>query len=206
MKRYDIINAIIQRENYKSYLEIGVRNPKDCFDRIKCENKTSVDSGVDRVFNFWKYDYEMTSDDFFAIHGRSLENWDIIFIDALHKADQTKKDFFNSINHLKTGGTIVLHDTNPTTEYHTRADFKDFHTNAGEYWNGTVWKFMQFIRQFDCFKITTIDTDWGVTIIQTGKSKPLDKDINPFYEWEIFDNNRKEILNLITLEQWKSIT
>ena len=33
MERYDIINEIISKYNTNSYLEIGVRNPWECFDR-----------------------------------------------------------------------------------------------------------------------------------------------------------------------------
>jgi hypothetical protein len=32
-KRYDIINYLLQLTENKRYLEIGVRNPADCFDR-----------------------------------------------------------------------------------------------------------------------------------------------------------------------------
>ena len=42
MKRYEIINRIIQTKNYKDYLEIGVRDG-ECFKEIRCLNKTGVD-------------------------------------------------------------------------------------------------------------------------------------------------------------------
>ena len=43
MNRYDIINELINKHNYKTYLEIGVRNPDECFNLINCETKHSLD-------------------------------------------------------------------------------------------------------------------------------------------------------------------
>ena len=34
MLRYDIINDLIHKNNFKTYLEIGVRNPDECFNLI----------------------------------------------------------------------------------------------------------------------------------------------------------------------------
>ena len=42
MRRYDIINSLIRKHNYKTYLEIGVRD-NFCFDKIKIKDKSGVD-------------------------------------------------------------------------------------------------------------------------------------------------------------------
>jgi len=124
--RIDIINFLSNKFEYKNYLEIGIRNPWECFDHVQCENKDSVDPGFETNDNVAKYKY--TSDEFFRV----LENneldketdfkWDVIFIDGLHTSYQVERDIKNSLNHLSENGTIVLHDCNPPTEYHARGE------------------------------------------------------------------------------------
>ena len=63
--RIDIINFLSNKFGAKNYLEIGVRNPWECFDHIVCENKDSVDPGFENAENNVKYKY--TSDDFFRL-------------------------------------------------------------------------------------------------------------------------------------------
>ena len=56
----EIINSIARNFECESYLEIGLRNPEECFNLIECENKDSVDPGFETDFNLAKYKY--TSD------------------------------------------------------------------------------------------------------------------------------------------------
>ena len=56
----DIINDFIKKYNFKSYLEIGIHNKEDNFNKIKCENKIGVDPDENA-----KADYVITSDEFF---------------------------------------------------------------------------------------------------------------------------------------------
>ena len=46
MKRYDLINWFIDRYDYKNYLEIGLDQSKNCFDKINCLVKHSVDPKI----------------------------------------------------------------------------------------------------------------------------------------------------------------
>ena len=46
--RIDIINFLIKKYNFKRYLEIGVRNPADCFNQIDCFDD-QIDSGNNAV-------------------------------------------------------------------------------------------------------------------------------------------------------------
>jgi len=127
--RIDIINFLSNKFGAKNYLEIGVRNPWECFDHIICENKDSVDPGFENAENNVKYKY--TSDEFFRLlESGKLDKekdfkWDLIFIDGLHTSYQVEIDIRNSLKHLSENGTIILHDCNPPTEYHARADYND---------------------------------------------------------------------------------
>ena len=59
MNRVSIINSLIEKNNYKTYLEIGVRNPDDCLNHINCELKYGVDPGVEGNY---PVTFNMTSD------------------------------------------------------------------------------------------------------------------------------------------------
>ena len=192
--RFEILQKIILRKNYKSYLEIGC-DKNLLFSKISIDNKIGIDpkqGGTIRI----------TSDDFFKINNKKF---DIIFIDGLHTADQVEKDILNSINHLSEKGTIVLHDCNPPTEDHARAEYYNFNTPAGGIWNGTVWKSIYKFRSLrPDLHVCVADCDWGVGIIRRGQQK-LSEFNNPYYEYSVFSKNRKEHLNLISpsdVDKW----
>lgn len=198
--RVDIINYLIQRFSLNSYLEIGVCNPEDCFNQIRCELKLGVDPGVEFELN--PVDYKMTSDQFFSeLDSSKLDldsetKWDLIFIDGLHLANQVLRDIQNSLKHLEQSGFIVIHDCNPPTQFHARENYQV----GGQYypWNGTVWKVIYYLRTHrPDLDICVLDIDWGVGVLRVKDSKIIELD-NPFYEWSIFSENKKKHLNLIS--------
>ena len=217
MERYDIINSIIEKKGYKTYLEIGVRNPWDCFHRINCETKHSVDPGYETGGGPNYATYHFTSDDFFTnLRSGSLDlpadqKWDLIFIDGLHLAYQSYRDFLNSTLHLNENGVIVFHDTNPPTIHHGREDHHDFSTSAEGWWNGTVWKSIQRIRTNPVgldskeFNMITIDSDWGVTVCWRDIFvQRISPGYNEFFDYNLFSSKRQEILNLLSVEEFKT--
>lgn len=208
--RSEIINYLFSHREFDNtvYLEIGVRNPNDNFNKIKSKIKYSVDPGLEFEAN--PVDFKVTSDEFFEKLGRGEfltqeTKFDVIFIDGLHLAQQVDKDIFNSLNYLKHDGFIVLHDCNPPSEWHAREDFLCKLTPSGVNWNGTVWKAFSKWRKEKNVSMCCIDTDWGVGVISKSLSfgEPL-KIQNEFFEYNWFDENRKVILNLIDFEQLTS--
>jgi hypothetical protein len=189
------------------FLEIGVRNPSDNFNKIKCKVKYSVDPGVEFEHN--PVDFKMTSDEFFEdlsngdILNRDLK-FDLIFIDGLHLAEQVDRDIVNFLKFIKDDGFIVLHDCNPPTEFHASENYEYRLSPAGGNWNGTTWKAFFKYRKVKNLFSCCIDTDWGVAIIsktqKIGESTELEND---FYEYLVFNENRMTSLNLLTFEEFK---
>jgi len=206
MERYDIINFLIEKYSFENYLEIGVRNPEECFNRILCRVKHSVDPGCESENNLAEYKY--TSDSFFRLleNGElnlpNLYKWDIIFIDGLHISDQVERDVLNSLNHLSEDGFVILHDCNPPELWLAREDY--LINGVAEGWNGTVWKVIYKLRATrpDLF-VCTVDTDWGIGIIKRGNQRCCEFD-NSFYEYRKFEKDRKNNLNLISVEEFKN--
>ena len=111
-KRSDIINRIIEKNDYKKHLEIGVFQSHLNFDKIKVDYKVGVDPGRE---GYAEATFTMTSDEFFEL---TDDKFDTIFIDGLHHVEQVYKDIVNSLSALKDGGTIICHDMNPQIYHH----------------------------------------------------------------------------------------
>lgn len=199
MKRYDIINKIIEKKSYKNYLEIGVRSG-ECFQKIACENKT----GVDPVKINESTTHEMTSNDFFNSIDSS-SRFDCVFIDGLHIDEQVYMDVENSLKFLSDDGTILLHDCNPPTQSHA-LEFPVYSYPTNGDWNGTVYMALIKLRLYrKDLTLTTVDTDWGVGIIKKTPSETLDVFPADALNWEFFSENRKKILNLISVDEFQKM-
>lgn len=209
MQRYDIINSIIQQNGFKNYLEIGVCDPSICFDKINCQNKDSVDPGVEYSVN--PVTYPFTSDEFFKLlKDGELDKiynhqWDVIFIDGLHISDQVLRDVINSLQHLNPKGYILLHDCNPPDIFHAREDYVV--DGRRRPWNGTVWKALYYLRANSDLDVCTVNTDWGVGIVRnpSDQKRPTIPFDNNFYEYNAMAPNRKAHLGLIEvaeLQDW----
>jgi len=185
MRRWEIIQLLINKYNLKSYVEIGVHN-RECYDKIQCEVKQCVDPNFPAT-------WQMTSDEYFKQHASFN---DIYFIDGLHTLDQTYKDLVNASHYLNRGGFIVVHDCSPLTEWHTRPaeEYK-----RGQEWNGTTFlgyiKFKEERFDLDCY---VVDTDYGCGVI-TERVKPEKRVVT----WGYFDENRERILNLVSVDTFK---
>lgn len=196
MTRTQIINGLIKKNNYETYLEIGVNTPEQPgynWVGVDIKNKHGVDPNVDTTF-------KMTSDEFFENHIKT--KYDIIFIDGLHLFEQVERDINNSLENLNNNGTIVVHDTNPVEEITQRRE------RASDAWHGDVWKAILKLRlENPNVSIHTVDTDEGCTIIKKGKQdllKPKDESVN-LYDFSILNQYRKKILMLITPEEFTKI-
>lgn len=184
LSRTGIINFIISRYGYKSYLEIGVQAGIN-FKQINIADKIGVDT--DNSFKHPNMFYG-TSDIFFE---QNNKKFDCIFIDGSHEAPQVYKDIVNSVNSLSDNGIIVMHDCLPPDENHQIVP------RIQSMWTGDVWKAFVSFREnhntFDCF---VLNTDYGVGII-----KPTNTQLPTFkagaeLNWENFQQNTGKWLNL----------
>jgi len=207
--RTDIISFLLQQFTTPTvYLEIGVRNPNDNFNKISSQKKYSVDPGYENAAN--SVDFKVTSDEFFEMlkSGKALTSdikFDVIFIDGSHLAEQVEKDIQNSLDYLKEDGFIVMHDCNPPTEFHASENYDYILSPASTLWNGTTWKAFVKNRKREDLYSCCIDTDWGVGVISRKVNfGPSNKIENNFFEYYTFDKHRKESLNLISFDTFKS--
>jgi hypothetical protein len=152
MTRTDILNAIAKTIGAKRYVEIGVRNPGDNYDRIEVEHKTGVDPVPARGDIL-----RMTSDQYFAA---KPEPADLYFIDGLHTAVQVDTDLRNALA-LSPRAVVVLHDCLPRS---LEAMTPEKPAN-GRPWNGTVWRTWWYLGTVAPWTSYCVDADHGCGVI-----------------------------------------
>ena len=189
MKRTDIINYLIKKYQYTSYLEIGYWNGIN-FKNINVKEKYAVDPDPKTTPT-----HKMTSDEFFM---QNSKYFDIIFIDGLHHADQTLRDIKNSLRYLNPNGTILCHDMNPTTERMQLVPIP----KGQNFWTGDCWKAWVELRKTNIdLELKVIDTDWGIGVIQKNNMNPTPQlQINDELSYDNFAKHKIEWLNLISVE------
>ena len=189
MLRGDVIQHLMKRYGYESYLEIGAKSG-DTFKRVQAKVKHGVDPRKGAATHV------MTSDEFFA---QSTDKYDLIFIDGLHESEQVKKDIANSLEHLTDNGVIVMHDCSPRN----KAEQQMPKPKRG-IWTGDVWKAFVYYRRRPDLEMYVVNTNNGCGVIRWGEQEPLVVDDPTYAE---FEANREEWLNLKTtgeFRQWEN--
>jgi hypothetical protein len=187
LSRTDILNTLIRRYRYRTYLEIGVGRRRN-FQSIIAPIKHGVDSVRNATF-------KMSSDEFFNCN---TNTYDLIFIDGLHEYEQVTRDIENSLRVLNPGGTVVVHDCNPTSEVF------QIIPRVSKYWTGDVWKAIARLRMTRVdLSVVVVDTDWGCGIIRRGTQVlfPTIEDLS----YDVLSRNREKLLNLIKEDNWLSV-
>lgn len=192
MNRVEIINHLIDKFEFKSYLEIGTRNSVT-YNAVKAAKKTGVDPNT-KVFD--RSIYVKTSDEFFKIN---KDKFDIVFIDGMHEHEQVKRDIENSLKCLNKGGIILLHDCNPVTEQAQLVPKQGTGT-----WNGDVWKAVVDYRKNGTRGIAVVDTDHGIGVISS-KIKGAKLKTEAKLTYQNLEKYRVKWLNLITIEEFKEL-
>ena len=186
-RRYDIINKIIIKRNYTSYLEIGCFKD-ETFNQINIKKKIGVDpvSGGN---------LRMTSDKFFI---ENKEKFDLIFIDGLHVYEQVIKDIFNSIKVLKENGIILVHNCLPRKLWYQTP------TRMSDTWNGDVWKAIVECRTLENIDTYTCLADEGIGVIKVQKNNNLlNINLSNFknLKYKEYYTNRESLMNIISVEK-----
>ena len=186
--RWDMIEYLIKKNNYKKYLEIGC-DQNQLFSRINIQNKVGVDPASGG-------NVRETSDNFFE---KNKDMFDIIFIDGLHIYEQVKKDILNSIKYLNDEGVILIHDCLPDSMA------KQAVPRYKMQWNGDVWKAIVDLRQNADLEIFTCEIDQGIGIIKKNKNTSILKIDKPIEKLKFKDyyENYKNYMRIISLDEFK---
>lgn len=187
-KPRDLIQKLIDKHNYQTYLEIGVWYG-ETFDNIDVKYKTGVDPDPSS-----RATHIITSDEFFKTAG-SRSNFDIIFVDGLHQWEQCYKDIMNSLDHLSPNGTILVHDVNPLKRIWTTGEVQE--------WTGDVYK--AFVKtRMDRNDIQTCmlyDTWFGLGVIRKGIGVPVKWNFDNL-DFDTWTQNKDYLMNPIKTSEF----
>jgi hypothetical protein len=185
--RFDVIQYLIDTFGYERYLELGCRQAHKqgviSVEHIQCKHKDSVD------INSNGNNYVMTTDKFFETTP-DTQKYDIIFIDADHEKNAVLRDIENALLRLNDGGTIICHDINPPTEQHLQPRF------CNNCWE--TWAHLRSTR-YD-LEMYAVDVDM-VGVIRKGSQTVWDKLVEA--TWEYLQKHKTDLLNLISVKQFK---
>ena len=217
-ERKQLIQDIINKKKYSTYLEIGVF-AGGVFFPVKAKRKIAVDP----EFTFGKFKrtkkilknldnlkasyYEMPSDDFFKQQAGRLFSQhpiDLCLVDGMHEYHYALRDVENTLNYLQQDGVIIMHDCNPATAAEA-ISFEEWKNNNYQgNWNGDVWKaivHLRSLRKDIC--VFVLNVDYGLGIVC---KRPPENSL-PFTQAEIekmtfndFEKNREQWLNLKPIE------
>jgi len=154
LNKFQIIQNIINLNQYKSYLEIGC-DKNQSFSSINISRRVGVDPVEGGTV-------KTTSDNFFL---NNKENFDIIFIDGLHEYSQVMRDIKNSLKIINNNGVILLHDCLPRTIWN------QITPRINSDWNGDVWKAIVECRTYNDIDTYTCIADRGIGIIFKRKNR-----------------------------------
>lgn len=193
----DIMNALIEKNGYESYLEIGGQPTSldSTYHKINCKRKDSVDPNeVDEskiTLGELCNHHAKTSDDFFSSLSEDVK-YDIVFIDAWHEHQQVLRDINSSLKHLNENGIIVLHDMIPLT-----CDLEKDPERTG-----TCWRAFADLRKNSNLKMDVLVPSWGTEdslgLISKGNQATFEKDVE--YSYEFLIENVENLMNLIDLD------
>ena len=213
--RSDVLVYLQETFHYRSYLEIGCHT-NTTFNVVKDMFQLSI--GVDPKQGGT---HRMTSDAFFSTNHLTF---DVIFIDGLHHSEQVAKDIDNALRYLNPGGTIVMHDCNPTTkisqlrirEVHEETFTVDWWRDGTNHWNGDTWRATLPLRLRDDVEIVIGDFDSGVAVIRKRRNTHrlqgqyeemllMSPDPLQAFTYEYFDKHRLHLHRLLSfkdLQTW----
>ena len=186
-----IINKLIEENGYTRYLEIGYQYGH-CYNQIECEYKAAVDPAIteqrDDLFS-------MGSNQFFTClfdGDIQTKEFDIVFIDGLHHADQVRKDIINASKCLSVNGAIVLHDLIPPTK---EAQIVPRETKQ---WTGDVWRAMVgFRKKYPEVVAYTHNCDYGVGVIFPAGKVFTRRFVDKTTTYEDFVKNQEILLGIV---------
>jgi len=190
VKRWDLLNRLIQARGYRSYLEIGCDRDAT-FRRISVREKVGVDPARGGT---WRG----TSDEFFA---RNARRFDLIFVDGDHHAEQAWRDVCHALEAREPGGCVVCHDALPRSERQTRGK-GDWRGN----WTGEVWKAIAGLRALPTIDTAVGDFDFGCAVILDRPNGAPPASTVPWRElsWDDYRARRDDLLRVMSWEDLKT--
>ncbi len=195
-----IINHLIARGGFTSYLEYNKFDGASYFDDIRCANKTLAylpehsyldGPNLRRLLKCAeRADIEQILPLETLLARYAGQQFDLIFFDPVHVRPDVDLALQTLPRLLKPGGILVVHDCNPA-----HVELTSLQRRPGA-WVGETYKAFALFRHFNRGQCVTVDEDFGVGIIHNDRLK-LDYAIDFDLDFVDFERDRSEYVGLI---------
>lgn len=164
MRKHVIVNALIRKHNYRSYLEVCTPYAGGKFARIDRAHARTCERLVYRCPSHLSDRREVT----YRTEGEDTaglvpddRRYEAIFIDAWHTLACVERDIRDAFARLVPGGAIVLHDCLPPTRGLAQPV-----ALAGGWCGLTYCGFLDFVLATPGIVHYTVDSDFGCGVIR----------------------------------------
>lgn len=177
VSRVQVVQAALDLFTAPTYLEVGVNQGKT-FNALGAETKVAVDPRF--LFDYKEIAatvpgtsfHEITSDEYFGTIATRETQFDVIYLDGLHTAEQTVRDLINAITLLSPQGVIVIDDVFPNSyaaSLPDRGDTRRVRKATGDTagaWMGDVFRLVYFVETFcQQFSYATVSNNHGQLVM-----------------------------------------
>jgi len=184
----DVINELLAASGGSRFVELGIDGPSPYFDAVNAESKLAVSYVARR--------HSLTEQEFLHLDPPKGGH-DLILVDTWHESAHCLEVLEQCLAKLSDRGVLVVHDSNPPTEWHQRPA-EEF--APGTEWNGQVWQaVVEFRRRHPLLEVFTVDTDWGCTVIRPSCPAYEGPDVESVdkLNWAALERGRRKLLNIV---------
>jgi hypothetical protein len=217
-QKFDLINELARTHGYRSLLEISTshsgytygQRDQTRFDLCRRLSYLTADDWTDGEPVDYRCSDHDTSECLRQIRAQGL-SFDIVFVDACHEYECSRRDIQDALNLVHDDGIIVLHDCLP----HSQANCPPFRGNLTSWWLGMTYKaYLDILIARNDLWYCTVDTDCGCGMIRSNQKtcyykRTIDGDEACIRAWrnvgdnydaafQIYERNRDVLMNVVT--------
>jgi len=198
----DVINYLIKKYNYKSYLEISTTTTGFIYDQITNINKdVFLYKPPDNNDIVIRNDIEGIKD----LKDIKNKKYDIIFVDPYHTFIQSKKDIELAYSLLNNNGIIIIHDCYPK-----HIDLVNPEFTFGPWCGETYKALIDFNINNSMVQTFVIDCDFGCGLIIKNKKRNIpyvlpDNMLLDNIDFDYFINNTEKLIDILSVSDFLEI-
>ena len=220
--KYDLINEVARIHGYRSLLQISTsrtcyaygQRDQSCFEVCRRLSYLTPDDWTDGEPIDYRCADRDTSECLRQIRAQGL-SFDIVFLDACHEYQCSRRDIEDTLNLVNDNGIIVLHDCLPDSQ----ANCPPFRGDLASWWLGVTYKaYLDVLIARKDLWYCTVDTDCGCGMIRSNQKthhyrRAVDLDEQRIHEWrsvgdnydaafQIYKRNRNALMNVVTVNKF----
>jgi Methyltransferase domain len=220
-RKFQLMNELAGIHGYRSILEISTAGSgftygqldRTRFDVCRRLSYLTPDAWTDGAPVDYRSRDADTSECLRKIRAHG-QRFDIVFIDACHEYESTRRDMLDALSLVNENGVIVMHDCLPESEAictPSRGNLND--------WSGVTYKaYLDVLMTRSDLWYCSVNTDYGCGMIRSKRKTHVYKrtiDLDPAYvstwqnvgdnynaAFQLYYRNRDTLMNVVTVSEF----